>query len=205
MKWGDKFHPGYVTKIIHEIKSKLKVQNKIYLYTDNADGLERYVDIIPIENFPYNFNRRVNLFRKGFGKGYSIVCDLDMKIIKDFSYLLNEQKGITVIPSHWKKFEDYRFVHTEEHGYRTTINGSITFWRAEDPMVHEIYNHFMSNPEYYSEKYWGAIDRFVEWENLYYNTFPNEIAFSHVLGPHDDNEYCVELFNRGAYQKTLEG
>ena len=63
----------------------------------------------------------------------------------------------------------------------------------------------MSNPEYYSEKYWGAIDRFVEWENLYYNTFPNEIAFSHVLGPHDDNEYCVELFNRGAYQKTLEG
>ena len=41
MKWGDKYHAGYVTKLIHDIKFKLTIPNKIFLYTDNSEGLER--------------------------------------------------------------------------------------------------------------------------------------------------------------------
>lgn len=204
MKWGDKYHAGYVTKLIHDIKFKLSIPNKIFLYTDKPEGLESYVDVIEIGDFPYNFNRRVNLFRKGFSKGLNLVCDLDIKIIKDFSKLINVKNGIKCISSHWKNFNEYKGVYTKQHGYRTTINGSLTLWNSEDKLVHEIYDHFMSNPKHFSNKYEGQIDRFIEWENLVYSTFENEIAFSHSLGPFDyDGRYHVELFHRGDYKKTL--
>ena len=218
MKWGDKYHAGYVTKLIHDIKFKLSIPNKIFLYTDKPEGLEKYVDIIDIGDFPYNFNRRVNLFRKGFSKGLNLVCDLDIKIIKDFSKFINVKKGIKCIKAHWKDINQYKGIYGKEYRkdmdlkideyydytYKTTINGSLTCWNGDDPLVHEIYDHFMENPEMYSEKYWGHIDRFIEWEHLNYTTFENEIAFSHSLGPYGyDGQYCVELFHRGDYENTL--
>ena len=211
MKWGDKYHAGYVTKLVHDIKFKLSIPNKIFLYTDKPEGLERYVDIIDIGDFPYNFNRRINLFRKGFSKGLNLVCDLDIKIKKDFSKLINVKKGIKCIKAHWKDLKQYEGVY-QNGTYQTSLNGSLTLWNGDDTSVHEIYDHFMTDPKYYTEKYMGdtttcsfsKIDCFIEWEHLTYCTFPNEIAYSHSLGPFGyDGQYYVELFHRGDYEDTL--
>jgi hypothetical protein len=209
MKWGTKYPSCYVNNIYAKLKRTLSCSNIIYCFTDDGSGIDPEIPIIKIPEFSHNFNRRILLFKKGFSNGMCCVIDLDINIIHDFSHFINTKTdGITVINSHWKNTSEYKNIHSANHGYRTTINGSITSWYADDPYVCEIYDHFMSDPIYYTAKYhddhltWGSIDQFVEWEHLRYNTFLDEIAFSHSLGPHDDDvNYCVELYHRGSYEE----
>ncbi len=195
MKWGDKYSFEYVNNLVKSINHFLSIPHKIYCFTDDPTGVE--CETILIGDFPYNFNRRVLLFSKGFTEGLCIVIDLDVLVLKDFSTILTERSGITVVNSHWKNQKEYKGIYTDEHGFRTTINGSITLWTANDPSVVEIYDTFMDNPEHYTEKYWGQIDRFTQWEHLEYNLFSDNVAHSYFYDKDIRDDYIFWLFNKG--------
>ena len=63
VKWGDKFLPLYVNRLYSMVKRNLSLPYRFVCLTDNREGLDPNIDIVPLqEGFEYCWTK-MELFR----------------------------------------------------------------------------------------------------------------------------------------------
>lgn len=188
VKHGDKYTAEHVNKLRDQLMQYFPTA--AYLcYTDDPLNVE--IECLPVLKKPslrFWWNK-LALFNVDFPvKGRCLFFDLDMDIKEDPSAFLTWD-GLTIINSYWK--QDMYF---KKHAYDVTINSSIITWTAGEQ--NHIWDHFMSNRDYFMRKYKG-IDRFLVHENIPHNTFKdgivNSVANKNINAP-------IDMYNGISYE-----
>lgn len=188
VKHGDKYTAEHVNRLRDQLMQYFPTA--AYLcYTDDPLNVE--IECLPVLKKPslrFWWNK-LALFNADFPvKGRCLFFDLDMDIKEDPSAFLTWD-GLTIINSYWK--QDMYF---KKHAYDVTINSSIITWTAGEQ--NHIWDHFMSNRDYFMRKYKG-IDRFLVHENIPHNTFKdgivNSVANKNINAP-------IDMYNGISYE-----
>lgn len=119
-KWGSLFSVLYVNRMQSMLARNLRLNHRIYCFTDNADGIDRDVICLPIprdlSNLPrcrrrmWQYNRIVD----GTLGRRLLSIDLDVVITDDITPLVNRPEPIVM----WRV------------GYANVLSGSFVLWDA---------------------------------------------------------------------------
>jgi len=123
-------------------------------YTEDPEGVE--TEVIPLFKKPKlkKWWNKLALFSRDFPvEGKCMFFDLDTKIERDPRPFLYGFNKLYVVSAYWKKE-----MNMIRHSYDTLINSSVLTWTH--PQQHHIWDHFLSNKDYYMRKYRG-IDGFI--------------------------------------------
>lgn len=174
VKHGSKYHYGHVNRLALQV-SKFYPDANLYCYTEDPHGVAiRTIPCFEKPKLKYWWNK-LALFSKDFPvKGKCLFFDLDMDIKEDPSNFITWD-GLTIIRDYWK--DD---LYHAPHAYDVHINSSIITWTAGEQ--HHIWEHFLTNKDYFMRKYPG-MDRFIVHEKIPYNTFKHGIVNS-VANPY---------------------
>lgn len=160
------------------------VRNLDYMI-DTYSGL-KYNDrvVITEEKFDGVFNKlqMFDLFRDG----ENLYFDLDLIIKGPIPNLV--RKDLTLIKAWWR------------HQDHTPLNSSIMSWTGD---CSHIYNHFISDPEYYQLKYHRGIDQYI-YENHHYQLY-DRICYSYRYNSSNNDKYNICLFNQRGNDMQLPG
>jgi hypothetical protein len=189
VKHGDKYDPEHVNRLRDQLWEYYP--NSQYLcYTDNPLNVE--IECIPCFKKPslrFWWNK-LAMFSKDFPvKGKCLFFDLDMDIKADPRPWLNWD-GLTIIKDYWK--DD---LYMAPHAYDVHINSSVITWTAGEQ--NHIWDHFMSNKDYFMRKYAG-IDRFLVHEGIEFNTFEHGLVNS-IANPYNGTA-PIDMYNGMKYE-----
>ena len=189
VKHGDKYNHKHVNRLFEQCFLYWP-DAKYFCYTENKKGINAAVNIIPIGKPSLKlWWNKLSMFREDFPvKGKCLYFDLDMDIQKD-PYELITWDGLTVINAYWK-----RDMFMRKHAYDVRINSSIITW--ESKQQRHIWEHFMTNRDYFMRKYKG-IDRFLVHENFDVNTFDDGIVNSVA---NENIEAPIQMYNGIDYE-----
>lgn len=189
VKHGDKYTAEHVNVLANQLK-KYYPNSEYFCYTDDAEGVD--IACIPVYNKPklrFWWNK-LAMFSKQFPvQGTCLYFDLDMDIKRDPSPFI-KWGGLNILDAYWKKD-----LYMDKHAYDVTINSSIITWTAGEQII--IWEHFMSNRDYFMRKYEG-IDRFLVHEKIKYGTHENGIVNSISNSKYDDAP--VDMYNGMKYE-----
>ena len=190
VKHGAKYHAGHVNKLYNQLKVFFP-NASYYCYTENPKGLD--ISFIPCFNKPslrFWWNK-LALFSNDFPvKGKCLFFDLDMDIKEDPTSWL-QWDGLTVIKDYWK--DD---LYMAPHAYDVHINSSVITWIAGEQ--NHVWEHFLSNKDYFMRKYKG-IDRFIVHEEINYNVFQPGLVNS-VKYPFEGKKPPIDMYNGLSYE-----
>tara|TARA_B110000259_G_C13978023_1_gene387498 strand:+ start:76 stop:684 length:609 start_codon:yes stop_codon:yes gene_type:complete len=180
VKHGDKYSAEHVNRLFEQLHNYYPWAN-YYCYTDKPEGV--LAECIPCFKKPslkFWWNK-LAMFSKDFPvTGTCLYFDLDMDIKEDPSSFINWD-GLTILKDYWK--DD---LYMAPHAYDVHINSSVITWTAGEQT--HIWEHFMSNKDYFMRKYPG-IDRFLVHEGVEFNTFRhglvNSVANEYMVAPID--------------------
>lgn len=119
-------------------------------------------------------------FAQSIPEGPCVYFDLDIVIKSNIDDIVNyNNKDLTVIRSSWRKEHPRGFpVH---HHY---INSSCMTWIPSN--TEWIWQHFISDPEFFMTKYHWGMDSFLSYEfervKKKLHTFPEMKFYSHLYG-----------------------
>jgi len=172
VKHGDKYSAEHVNKLYHKLMQYYPDADYL-CYTDDPTGV--CIPCMPVLTKPtlkFWWNK-LALFSDALTvagvKGKCLYFDLDMDIKEDpTSYI--KWGGLNILNAYWKAD-----MYIPKHAYDVRINSSIITWTAGEQT--HIWNHFMSNKDYFMRKYAG-IDRFLVHENIEFNTHEDGIVNS---------------------------
>jgi len=169
VKHGDKYSAEHVNKLRDQLREYYP-KAQYLCYTEDPAGVE--IEKIPCFKKPtlrFWWNK-LAMFSADFPvKGKCLFFDLDMDIKEDPSPFL-KWDGLTILKDYWK--DD---LYMAPHAYDVHINSSVITWTAGEQT--HIWDHFMSNKDYFMRKYKG-IDRFLVHEGLKFNTFEHGLVNS---------------------------
>ena len=187
VKHGNKYNADHVNRLFEQLHNYYPWAN-YYCYTDNPEGV--LAECIPCFKKPslkFWWNK-LAMFSKDFPvSGTCLYFDLDMDIKEDPSSFINWD-GLTILKDYWK--DD---LYMAPHAYDVRINSSVITWTAGEQ--NHIWEHFMSNKDYFMRKYPG-IDRFLVHEGVEFNTFRHGLVNSVA------NEYRdapIDMYNGMKY------
>lgn len=188
VKHGDKYSPEHVNRLRDQLKEYFPMA-EYFCYTEDPIGVE--IETIPCFSKPtlrFWWNK-LAMFSADFPvKGKCLFFDLDMDIKSDPSSLLT-WNGLTILKDYWK--DD---LYMAPHAYDVHINSSVITWTAGEQT--HIWDHFMSNKDYFMRKYKG-IDRFLVHEGLEFNTFDHGLVNSVA---NDFMEAPIDMYNGMKYE-----
>ena len=198
VKWGTKYTTKHVNKLVHDLYDP---SLNFYCYTDNPEGIDSCVDIIPIPKKPVlkKWWNKLAMFSKDFPlSGKTMFFDLDVRInsnpIEHITHV--DWNALTVVGA-WHKMGNEVF--TRPQNYDVTMHSSVITWDADNPDIHEIWDHFNTGQmDYYLRKYKG-IDRFIVHEDFEYELFPEEMTRSEKYEP-DIEERPITTFEELEYE-----
>ena len=188
VKHGDKYNAEHVNRLRDQLKEYFPMA-EYFCYTEDPIGVE--IETIPCFSKPtlrFWWNK-LAMFSADFPvKGKCLFFDLDMDIKSDPSYLLT-WNGLTILKDYWK--DD---LYMAPHAYDVHINSSIITWTAGEQT--HIWDHFMSNKDYFMRKYKG-IDRFLVHEGLEFNTFDHGLVNSVA---NEFRDAPIDMYNGMKYE-----
>ena len=166
VKFGDKYSVDNVNRLAKHF-------DKALCYTDDPVGLDSHVKpIVPYETSLHGVWNKLRLFDEQFPlRGKTLYLDLDTVLRKKPKFKVDWSQ-LTVMHSHWKPQS-----MINPFNYDVTICSQIMAWDADNNYVHAIWNHFNTNPDYFTRKYQG-IDRFIHHEGFGVNHFDYELIQS---------------------------
>ena len=154
-----------VNRLYQMCKRNVSFSFDFFCYTDDASGVDSQINIIPyvdsgIDVVVYNkmflFSKEVGDILPPYPRAF---FDLDLIIkfnIDDI--LLNSSGDLTLIDAEWRKKHDYGFP-LFHHPY----NSSCMRWNGQN--MQPLWELFISNPEYYMNKYHWGMDSFMFYEH----------------------------------------
>jgi len=188
-----KFGTKYSSEFVNKLFTDLNRCNNFYCYTDDSNGLDKGITVIPDMGRPTLkvWWNKLRMFDKNFPlSGKTLFLDLDVKINNLPKHLNVCWNKITFIDSHWKQGKLYDRLCN----YDVKMNSSMITWNADDPEVHKIWDHFNTGfRDYYLRKYIG-IDRFIVHEDFEYDTFAHEYIQSKKYQPVIDYDPIIITF-----------
>lgn len=191
VKHGDKYTADHVNRLYKQLKEYFPNANYL-CYTDDSDGV--CIPCMPVLSKPtlrFWWNK-LAMFSADFPvKGDCLYFDLDMDIKGDPRSFL-EWDGLTILKDYWK--DD---LYMAPHAYDVHINSSVITWTAGEQT--HIWDHFMSNKDYFMRKYAG-IDRFLVHENIKFNTFEHGLVNSMANSKVDNAP--IDMYNGLKYELT---
>ena len=189
VKFGTKYSSEFVNKLFTDLNSR----DNFYCYTDDSNGLDKSIKVIPDMGRPTLkvWWNKLRMFDKNFPiSGKTLFFDLDVKINSSPEYLNVCWNKITFIDSHWKVGKLYNRLSN----YDVKMNSSMITWNADNPDVHKIWDHFNTGfRDYYLRKYKG-IDRFIVHEDFEYETFSPQYIQSKKYQPDVDYKPIITTF-----------
>lgn len=208
MKWGTKYGPEYVNRLLEGIDRTYTGSYSFYCVTDNTEGLDPRIKILTFEDIGYEQSncftiQKMFLFKKGAlkFKGPYVVLDLDTVIINDFKPYFDKYKFKEgrFIKNYWEDIEGCR--HLAFFG-ACWLNSSFVTWNGDQ--LDFIYQFYEDNKDIIEWKY-GDLDWFL-WCALLdkLNFHPPKTCYAYSFGAHypDDMEkyikrddYLMTIFN----------
>ena len=93
VKYGTKYGADYVNKLYYGVKKNLSIEHSFHCFTENEEGLDKNIGIIPLNNHWQAWWSKVNIFD---GKSYAdtetnqiiLYIDLDMIISGNLDSLI---------------------------------------------------------------------------------------------------------------------
>lgn len=185
VKWGDKFNAHHVNRLYRMVKKNLTIPFNFYCNTDNWQSLDSGINVIPLTNnlFMYNKIRMLSLHYEGL-VGKTIYFDLDVVIQNNINDLFDlECDGLRAIRARWKH-PIYSPVHIlVNNQYKDTmLNGSVLMWNPNDWDAHFIWLHFNKDKHHWKQKYLGTTDYFWFHEKLPVCYWPKKLIYSRIQG-----------------------
>lgn len=198
VKWGTKYSAKHVNKIVGKLYPQFA---NFYCYTDDPEGIDKYIKIIPIPKKPAlkKWWNKLIMFSKDFPlSGPTLFLDLDVRINEPImKYLADVDWNALTVVGAWHKMG--KEVYSRPQNYDVTMHSSVITWDADNPDIHEIWDHFNTGQmDYYLRKYKG-IDRFIVHEDFEYNLFPEELTRSEKYEP-DVDERPITTFEELDYE-----
>jgi len=192
VKHGKKYSAKHVNRLYAQLVEYYP-HCDYFCYTEDPTEINSEVKIIPVFKRPtlkYWWNK-LAMFSKDFPvKGTCLYFDLDMDIKEDPSFFIKNNKGLTILRDYWK--DD---MYMAPHAYDVHINSSVITWTAGEQ--HHVWEHFLSNRDYYMRKYVG-IDRFIVHENIPFRTFGHGLVNS-VANPYNAPT-PIDMYNGIEYE-----
>ena len=169
VKFGNKYSSDDVNRLARHYGSAV-----VYCYTDDPHGLDSHVKAIVAKetNILFGVWNKLKLFDRNFPlKGRTLYLDLDTVLRRPPDVLVNWEE-LTVMHSHWKCYS-----MINPFNYDVTICSQIMAWDADNPIVHAVWDKFLTNVDYFTRKYKG-IDRFIYHEGFGVDHFDRELIQS---------------------------
>lgn len=198
VKWGTK----YSSKHVHKLVKKLyPTYTNFHCYTDDPEGLDDFINIIPIPKKPAlkKWWNKLAMFSSDFPlSGPTLFFDLDVRINENpTKHLCDVDWSRLTVVGAWHKMDNE--VYTRPQNYDVTMHSSVMAWDADNPDIHAIWDHFNTGQmDYYLRKYKG-IDRFITHEDFEYDLFPEELTRSEKYEP-DVEERSITTFEELEYE-----
>jgi hypothetical protein len=196
------------------VRRNLSYDFTFYCYTDDSSDIRDEVKVIdiPDDHMIDAWWNKLALFEEGMFKGTCLFFDLDVVIQNNIDHIIEylDDDYLTKIKCYWKNEDTIKSnidIDDIKNSYNMTNNSSVMLWRADS--LCDIWNHFMTNPEYYMMKYRG-IDRFIYHEGFIVKHFPKGEIYSRLYGFDLENggvretkigpyEYDYELYKDDSY------
>jgi len=192
VKWSTKYSSEYVNKLHSMVKRHITIPFNFYCLTEDKEGIDQDVIIIPIQYDLKIWWNKLAMFEKGFGdlKGQCLFFDLDVVIQKNVECFI--KKDFHKIHCYWK---NPNMVESNKEVKKRNVmnNSSIMSWTANDEDLNIVWQEFINEKEWFLKLYKG-IDRYIDWEFPYIvNNFDRGLVYSYREGAdwHTDTEQFI--------------
>ena len=175
VKVGTKYNSNDVNELYSSI------YNNFYCMTDDPEGLNPNIKVIPCEEGLDGVWNKLALFKLKLGK--LLYLDLDVTIQKDLTPLYDKD-SFTMVKCYWKPLKMLfdGWLDNKDHN----INSSVMVLHNNDNI--DIWDKFMEDPEYYMLKYHG-IDHFIWHEGFTSQYWEQGLIYSKGFGINADSWY----------------
>ena len=134
VKWGYKYGPEYVNKILEQCKEHITHDFDFYCLTEHPDGLAADINVIPFpkDNYYEKWWNKLYLFDRNVveQKGEKLFFDLDVVIQKNIDCIVEFDPGnsLTFLRTHWHNLRKMKKdVELIPWAY-TDLNSSVLRW-----------------------------------------------------------------------------
>ena len=171
VKHGDKYSYNHVNYLVEYLRKYIDAD--YYCVTEKPNGV--ICNTIPCGPNLKTWWNKLWLFNLDLA-GRNLYFDLDTKINGNPLPHL-KWDGLTLVDCPWKN--DIQI----NHNYDVKINSQVITWTGDEQK--HIWNHFITNADYFMRKYKG-IDRFIVHEGFEYNTFDQSLVHSKKYGTYNN-------------------
>ena len=186
VKLGTKYPSDMVNNLYRMCKEHITSSFELICYTDDKYGIDPEVNIIPYVDYGLDIKVYNKLFLfseqvdKQLPEGPRVFFDLDLVIKSNIDDVISYNKGhLSVIDAEWRKKYDYGFP-TFHHPF----NSSCMTWQS--PQTRPLWDHLMSDPEMFMNKYHWGMDSFMFYEkdkiSVEIGYFPHRRFYSYLYG-----------------------
>ena len=185
-KWGDKYSADYVNILYNMVKRHLPAEFKFYCQTEDTDGLNTDIEILPfgkelpestpeamlnshdfLNGLPRLWDRpKLNYFNpECWGlKGIKMAFDIDVIIHNDMTPLLDLLNDKPITGRSWWHNMDHEAKPEWKKRYGARNNGGIYIW--EGNMFQPIWNDLLENWKKIYFCFHGGSDNFITTRHL---------------------------------------
>ena len=184
VKVGKLYNSDHVIKLKNNLLN-FYPDSTYWCYTDNPiDNINNINPIITLKKWwP-----KLALFSKKMPfEGTVLYFDLDVVVNKKID--ITSFQGLSVLNAYWKDISSQA-----PHSYDVNINSSVMKWTSN--YQDYIWQHFLSNKDYFMRKYVG-IDRFLFHEKIKFYRFDEGVVNTMFI---NDREACVDIYNGMKYE-----
>ena len=134
VKWGTKYGPEYVNKILEQCKKHTKQEFKFYCLTEDPTSLSSEIEVIPFPdgNYYEKWWNKLYLFDRNVvpHTGEKLFLDLDIFIQHSIDPIINHDCGdsLTFVKTAWHDIEQMRIDTKEIPRKFTDLNSSVLRW-----------------------------------------------------------------------------
>ena len=134
VKWGYKYGPEYVNKILEQCKEHITEDFDFYCLTEHPDGLAADINVIPFpeDNYYEKWWNKLYLFDRNVveQKGEKLFFDLDVVIQKNIDCIVDFDPGnsLAFIRTHWHNLRKMKEDCKQTPWLYTDLNSSVLRW-----------------------------------------------------------------------------
>lgn len=134
VKWGYKYGPEYVNKILEQCKEHITHDFDFYCLTEHPDGLAAEINVIPFpeNNYYEKWWNKLYLFDRKVveQKGEKLFFDLDVVIQNNIDCIVEFDPGnaLTFIRTHWHNLRKMKEDVKQIPWAYTDLNSSVLRW-----------------------------------------------------------------------------